>query len=148
MGGKRKLLFLLVGFILLFSMCLPACNQQEPSASNQQEHPGGLDGKNTNNNTMFTLKIEASEGGTIPAGKEVEINGQYQAGDRIRLITRPMPGYYFTHWTSSNGGNFDDASDSQTIFTMPESECAWIQVTGFRPRKSREDVGKRNNQNH
>lgn len=68
---------------------------------------------------ISTLRIEAGEGGTIPAGQETEINGDYEEGTTVSIIAREMPDYYFVNWTSSNGGTFADANDSQTTFSMP-----------------------------
>lgn len=70
----------------------------------------------------FKLTIEASEGGTIPAGQEDEINGNYEEGADISIIARPNPGYSFVNWTTSSGGTLKDANNSQTIFTMPSSD--------------------------
>jgi hypothetical protein len=67
----------------------------------------------------YNLKIEAGEGGTIPAGKEIDINGKHEEGSKIPIIARSNVGYYFVNWASNNGGTFADANDSQTTFTMP-----------------------------
>jgi hypothetical protein len=67
----------------------------------------------------YNLKIEAGEGGTIPAGKEIDINRNYEEGSKIPIIARSNVGYYFVNWASNNGGTFADANDSQTTFTMP-----------------------------
>ena len=69
-----------------------------------------------------TLIITASDGGTIPAGNEERINGDYPEGARIEILARPMEGYFFTHWTSSAGGDFENAEESATYFIMPGND--------------------------
>lgn len=70
----------------------------------------------------FALKIVATEGGSIPAGKDTIINGQYKVGERIDIQAREMPGYRFDRWTSENGGEFEDDTESTTVFVMPEAD--------------------------
>lgn len=88
---------------------------------------------------ISTLKIEAGEGGTIPAGQETEITGDYEEGSTISIIAREMPDYYFVNWTSSSGGTFADANDPQTTFVMPGKDT--IVTAHFRP------MGNTENQN-
>jgi len=67
----------------------------------------------------YALTIEVTEGGTVPAGQKSFIDGNYPEGTKIAILVRPMEGYYFTHWTSSNGGSFENEKSSTTYFTMP-----------------------------
>ena len=71
---------------------------------------------------MYRLTITAGAGGTIPAGLENRIDGEYEPGEQIRLIARANPGYVFDKWTSSNGGDFIDANSVDTEFIMPEAD--------------------------
>lgn len=71
---------------------------------------------------VYQLTLTADEGGTIPAGLDQEISGSYKAGETVSLIARPMPGYRFSGWVSSAGGEFEDASSSGTTFTMPAND--------------------------
>lgn len=67
------------------------------------------------------MTIEASEGGTIPAGLADTISGSYDVGEQIHLITRCNPGYIFDRWVSSDGKNhFEDATQSDTFFYVPK----------------------------
>lgn len=87
-----------------------------------------MPGKNTVISASFkesqgnTLIIKASDGGTIPAGLEKMINGDYPEGAKIEILARPMEGFYFTHWTSSAGGDFINAEESTTYFIMPGND--------------------------
>ena len=67
----------------------------------------------------YEFFVTAGEGGTLPAGLDAYLNGSYAAGTELSLAAREMPGYRFTGWISSNGGEFADASASQTTFIMP-----------------------------
>ena len=70
----------------------------------------------------YDFTVTAGEGGTIPAGLDAYLNGVYAAGAEISLAAREMPGYVFAGWVSSNGGEFLDASASQTTFIMPAND--------------------------
>ena len=70
----------------------------------------------------YHLELTADEGGTIPAGLASVIGGSYAPGTKIKLVERSMKGYDFSHWTSSDGGEFDDPEDSGAMFIMPEGD--------------------------
>lgn len=97
--ARPKLLFLMGACILLFGVFFTGCGTQE-----------------------YSLSVNAGIGGTIPAGHEETINGDYPKGARIEILARPMEGYCFTHWTSSDGGYFDNAEESTTYFVMPAND--------------------------
>lgn len=78
--------------------------------------------------TFYALTILAGEGGTIPAGLDDPISGQYHAGEEISIISRAMPDFVFSEWVSSSGGNFEDAESSATTFTMPTSDTTITAV--------------------
>ncbi len=49
-------------------------------------------------------------------------SGSYELGESVRLSSGIAPqGYRFSHWTSSNGGNFADRTASLTEFSMPDT---------------------------
>lgn len=64
-----------------------------------------------------TLAFTAGTGGSITTGS----GGDYVKGAEINLSASPDDGYYFSGWTSSGGGTFENAGSVSTIFTMPES---------------------------
>lgn len=68
------------------------------------------------------MTICASEGGTIPAGLDCVLSGEYACGQKIEILAREMPGYCFQKWVSSNGGTFEDESSLSTKFTMPGND--------------------------
>ena len=70
----------------------------------------------------YRLELTADEGGTIPAGLAKVLSGSYAPGTRIELVERPMEGYVFSHWSSSDGGEFDDPEDRGATFVMPECD--------------------------
>ena len=48
-------------------------------------------------------------------------DGSYQANENVFISADTAPsGYEFSHWTISNGGIIEDASDPTTTFTMPD----------------------------
>ncbi|MDT0593771.1 carbohydrate binding domain-containing protein [Glaciecola petra] len=68
----------------------------------------------------------ASCGATVIASTNLTIvqgqgSGNYQAGDEVPITALPPEeGYFFSHWTSNNGGSFADVNSVSTSFTMPE----------------------------
>jgi len=47
-------------------------------------------------------------------------DGNYVEGERIEVRAEPAgDNYYFSHWSSSGGGSFDDANSPETSFVMP-----------------------------
>ena len=47
-------------------------------------------------------------------------DGIYDAGTEVIVFAaEPEPGYFFSHWSTSNGGYFSDIHSPQTTFTMP-----------------------------
>jgi len=117
---------------------LAPTNEPPPRVS-EHEDSSALDGGISDQNTvktpeqdesdidapiagMYRLTIAAGVGGTIPAGLDTRIDGEYEQGEQIRLIARPNPGYVFDKWTSSNGGDFVDAHSIDTEFIMPEAD--------------------------
>jgi uncharacterized repeat protein (TIGR02543 family) len=72
---------------------------------------------------IYNLTLEEGEGGSYAAGTQINVEGVYKKGARISLPpVRPFDGYMFDKWVSSNGGHFDDANKSNTVFTMPASD--------------------------
>jgi uncharacterized repeat protein (TIGR02543 family) len=104
--------------IMVLSLLLISCSaiQGQNSGSTPEQS------KSTITEQTYEFKIEAGEGGTIPAGGEDILDGRYKEGSEISIEVRSMPGYYFTNWTSSNGGKFADSNDSTTTFTMPGND--------------------------
>ena len=64
---------------------------------------------------LYTLTVNNAGNGQTEAG-------QYAPGAEIPVSAGTRSGYTFTGWTSSNGGSFADASQTDTIFTMPEAD--------------------------
>lgn len=62
-----------------------------------------------------TLAVTAGTGGSITT----ESGGDYVKGAEINLSASPDDGYYFSGWTSSGGGTFENAGSASTAFTMP-----------------------------
>ena len=66
-----------------------------------------------------SLTIEYGEGGANPIQIQDLMDGEYEEGVRIGLCdAESISGYYFTNWTSSNGGAFVN-DGSETYFIMP-----------------------------
>lgn len=74
------------------------------------------------------LTVRTTEGGTIPAGLETQLNGAYAEGDKITLIVRPMPGFRFVRWESLGGGSFDDSAKPDAVFIMPGNDTVLTAV--------------------
>lgn len=74
------------------------------------------------------LTVRTTEGGTIPAGLETQLNGAYAEGDKITLIVRPMPGFRFVRWESLGGGSFDDSAKPGAVFIMPGNDTVLTAV--------------------
>ena len=70
----------------------------------------------------YHFELAAAEGGTIPTGLAAVLSGNYAPGAKVKLVERSMQGYGFSHWTSSDGGEFDDPEDSGATFIMPEND--------------------------
>jgi len=73
------------------------------------------------NAVVYRLIITATEGGLMPSTDNPILCDQVQ-GDTISISARPLPGYRFEKWTSSNGGSFGDANISATYFNMPGND--------------------------
>ena len=67
------------------------------------------------------LKITSTQGGVV-TGEE----GVYSADIEIGLIAVAAEGYEFVGWSSSDGGNFIDASAAETSFIMPDNDATII----------------------
>ena len=51
--------------------------------------------------------------------------GILRPGDRVSIeAADPEPDYFFSHWSSNAGGDFDDHYSATTIFTMPGNSVA------------------------
>ena len=49
-------------------------------------------------------------------------SGQYGVGESIQIsAAEPAEGYFFSHWSSTGGGSFEDSRASTTSFTMPSN---------------------------
>ncbi|MDR2088541.1 MAG: dockerin type I domain-containing protein [Clostridiales Family XIII bacterium] len=70
----------------------------------------------------YTLTVEAGPGGAAVGTR----GGKYFEGDAIEISAKANPGYAFDGWSSSNGGDFEDASSPNTLFTMPGGDAAVI----------------------
>ena len=70
------------------------------------------------------IRVTSADGGTIPAGLEEKISGEYMPGEKVSIIARSNPGYIFKCWISSeNKGEFLDPKSAQTSFIVPNSDC-------------------------
>lgn len=73
-----------------------------------------------------TLTVKTTEGGTVvpePGEREVGV------GNIVSLIATPDEGYMFSHWEcSSEAGKFEEETDSDTGFSMPEENCTVTAV--------------------
>jgi len=63
---------------------------------------------------QYHLVLASTMGGTMSG-----LEGQYSEGAEIPLSATPAPGYQFDGWVSSHGGNFANAAQAATTFTMP-----------------------------
>lgn len=84
--------------------------------------------KNGKQPKLHLLSIIASDGGTIPAGVEQHINGEYAEGATIHLAARAFPGYKFKMWTTNGEGSFVNDNASVTTFRMSNSD---VKVTAI-----------------
>ncbi|MDD6042494.1 MAG: S-layer homology domain-containing protein [Eubacteriaceae bacterium] len=69
-------------------------------------------------------------------GKVIDVNGYYTADMEISLVAEADSGYKFVGWTSSGGGMFEDASNMNTTFTIPDNDVtitANFQKEGLSP---------------
>ncbi|MDR2088536.1 MAG: dockerin type I domain-containing protein [Clostridiales Family XIII bacterium] len=67
----------------------------------------------------YTLTVEAGPGGAAVG----TAGGKYFEGDAIEISAKANPGYAFDGWSSSNGGDFEDASSPNTLFSMPGGDA-------------------------
>ena len=65
----------------------------------------------------FELLLTIDEKGTVE-----DASGYYIAGETIALSAVPKAGYRFSHWVSSDGGEFDDVNSAATTFIMPQND--------------------------
>ena len=65
---------------------------------------------------IYTLTVNLNGGSGSTTG------GEYPAGEAIHIDAGSRSNYRFNGWTSSNGGNFADASSASTTFTMPAAD--------------------------
>lgn len=59
----------------------------------------------------LTVQLNGGDGKTVSA--------DYHEGETVNIDAGVRDGYRFDGWTSSDGGEFADASDAVTVFTMP-----------------------------
>ena len=75
----------------------------------------------------YTLTVELNGGSGTAAG------GEYAAGDVIQIDAGTRANHRFTGWTSSNGGDFGNASSASTTFTMPAADTTitanWAEIS-------------------
>ncbi|MDR1639234.1 MAG: S-layer homology domain-containing protein [Clostridiales bacterium] len=64
--------------------------------------------------------ISATAGGLVTLGD----NGPADAAELISIAAEPLAGYIFKTWISSNGGSFEDETNSQTTFSMPDNNVS------------------------
>ena len=64
----------------------------------------------------YTLTVNLNGGSGSTTG------GQYPAGEVVNIDAGSRSNYRFDGWTSSNGGNFANASSASTTFTMPAAD--------------------------
>ena len=84
----------------------------------------------------YTLKVEG--GGTIQQDEY-----EWPANASLPMEATPDEGYEFVCWTSSNGGTFENASDSVTSFTMPDHDTeitAHFRKIGEKPDLNKDDT--------
>jgi len=66
----------------------------------------------------YYLTVQDCEYGTV----FMNPSGYYEAGESIVLNILPDQDYYFGSWVSSDGGSFEDAASTSTVFTMPAND--------------------------
>ena len=77
-----------------------------------------------------TLELLANPGGSVSGGGTRLV----ARGETITITATPSQGYVFAGWSSTNGGDFADASRLTTQFTMPGNETtvsAFFVYTGI-----------------
>ncbi|MDE0093815.1 MAG: FG-GAP-like repeat-containing protein [Gammaproteobacteria bacterium] len=89
--------------------------------------PDGSVSKETGVTTNQTITIQATE----LKSRLILVNGAgsgiYDAGDEIEIrAAEGAKNYYFSHWTSTKGGEFADKYSSTTTFTMPANTVTVI----------------------
>ncbi|MCL1916746.1 MAG: peptidoglycan-binding protein [Peptococcaceae bacterium] len=84
----------------------------------------------------YELTVKAGEGGKIVTGA----SGYYAERSRTPLEAAADSGYQFINWTSTDGGTFDNAASTETIFTMPQN--ATTVTANFTPGDPDDDPTK------
>ena len=72
----------------------------------------------------YALDLHANPGGSVSGAG----TGQFAGGETVTITATPAQGYIFAGWHSSGGGDFADASQTVTQFTMPSNATT---VTAF-----------------
>ena len=105
---QKKNIYLMLLLAFLLALCV-GCSKESNENANDDSH-------------KYSFTIITGEGGTIPAGLDRDIDGEYESGEEISLIARQMPGYVFDKWTTSDGGSFEDEYSITSKFIMPEND--------------------------
>ena len=91
---------------------------------------------------LVSVMVVTCGGGGPPPGNQIgpvsnlrlEVNGGtgtgiFEAGDIVAVQAGgPEENYFFSHWSSDQGGVFDDASSMDTTFTMPNLPFVQIRA--------------------
>jgi len=72
----------------------------------------------------YQLDITAGFGGNILTN----VSGLYETREQIILVAMANDDYIFSHWTSSNGGEFENVNSATTSFTMPANDVTVMAV--------------------
>ena len=89
--------------------------------------PDGSVSEETGVATNQTITIQATEEQTRLVLVNGEGAGVYNEGDEVEIIAAEgLKNYYFSHWTTSGGGEFADQYSSTTTFTMPANTVTVI----------------------
>lgn len=82
----------------------------------------GSDGTNASVKLSFTVNAVYTLTVNLNGGSGSTTGGEYAEGAVIHIDAGSRSNYRFDGWTSSNGGNFADASSASTTFTMPATD--------------------------
>ncbi len=106
-----KKVFLLVSLALVLGLVI-GCPQPNDSGSGGSSSGNGGGGENVQEYTLtqIDLAISGSRQST------------HAVGERVAITSVGRAGYEFTHWTTRNGGSFEDANAPVTTFTMPAND--------------------------
>ena len=89
--------------------------------------PDGSKSEEADVNVNQTITMQATEAKLRLILVNGEGSGIYEAGDEVEIIAAAgLKNYYFSHWSTTGGGEFADRYSSTTIFTMPDNTVTVI----------------------